>query len=131
KVTKIDIEAVVKGLGVENLLSINAYDLKNNIESIKQFMSREGVKAIVSHGPCALYNDRKKRSSGVPIIPNKVSIETCKTIYACVRDFYCPAIELNIDSRQTEIQLDVCNGCMSCAKLCPVTAISSIGGIKQ
>jgi indolepyruvate ferredoxin oxidoreductase alpha subunit len=127
-VVEVDIEAVVKGIGVQNLLSINAYDLKNNVETIKQFMNKEGVKVVVSHGPCALYNDRKKRSSGVPIIPNKVSPETCKTIYACVRDFYCPAIELNMDTRQTDIQLDVCNGCMSCAKLCPATAISSTGG---
>lgn len=127
KVVEIDIESVVRGIGVQNILSINAYDLKNNVELIKQFLDKEGVKVIISHGPCALYNDRKKRASGVPIIPNKVSSEACKTIYACVRDFYCPAIELNMDTRQTEIQLDVCNGCMSCAKLCPVTAIKSVG----
>jgi indolepyruvate ferredoxin oxidoreductase alpha subunit len=128
KVTEIDIEAVVKGIGVKNITKINAFDPKPNVETMKKAISQDGVNVVISVGPCALWNDRKKRAAKIPIIPNKVGKETCKSIYACVRDFYCPAIQLDIVTRQTAIQTDICNGCMVCAKLCPVSAISSTGG---
>jgi len=127
-VVEIDIEAVVKGMGVKNVVAINAYDPKPNVDVIKDALSKEGPSVVISKGPCALYNDRKKRSQGVPIIPNKVDDETCKTVYACVRDFYCPAIQLDMGNRHTSIQDDLCDGCMVCAKLCPLNAIHSTGG---
>jgi indolepyruvate ferredoxin oxidoreductase alpha subunit len=128
KVAEIDIEAVVRGIGVKNVMKINAFDPKPNVEAMKKAISGEGVNVVISVGPCALYSDRKKRAAKTPIIPNKVGKETCKTIYACVRDFYCPAIQLDMETRQTMIQQDLCNGCMVCAKLCPANAISSTGG---
>jgi indolepyruvate ferredoxin oxidoreductase alpha subunit len=128
KVSEIDIEAIVRGIGVKNVTKINAFDPKPNVETMKKAILGEGVNVVISVGPCALYSDRKKRAAKIPIIPNKVSKEVCKTIYACVRDFYCPAIQLDMETRQTTIQLDICNGCMVCAKLCPVSAISSTGG---
>ncbi|HIH87758.1 TPA: 4Fe-4S binding protein, partial [Candidatus Bathyarchaeota archaeon] len=128
KVAKIDIEAVVRGIGVKNVTKINAFDPKPNVETMKKAILGEGVNVVISVGPCALYSDRKKRAAKIPIIPNKVGKEFCKTIYACVRDFYCPAIQLDMETRQTAIQTDVCNGCMVCAKLCPVSAISTTGG---
>jgi indolepyruvate ferredoxin oxidoreductase alpha subunit len=127
-VVEIDIEAVVKGIGVKNVVTINAYDPKPNVDIIKDALSKDGPSVVISKGPCALYNDRKKRSQGVPIIPNKVDDETCKTVYACVRDFYCPAIQLDMGNRHTSIQDDLCDGCMVCAKLCPLNAIHSTGG---
>ncbi len=130
-VTEIDIEAVLRGLGVKNITVIDAFDPKPNAEAIKQAIMQPGFSAIISVGPCALYNDRKRRRNRIPIIPNKVSEEECKTIYACIRDFYCPAIELDIDTRQASIQQDLCNGCGNCARLCPQTAIASTGGAQQ
>lgn len=128
EVIALDIESVVKGLGVKNVVVIDAFEPKTNVEVIKQAIEKEGVSVVISKGPCALWNDRKKRRSGLPIIANKVDHETCKTIYSCIRDFYCPAIQLDEETRQSTIQYDLCNGCMNCAKLCPVTAIMSTGG---
>jgi len=128
KVTEIDIEAVVRGIGVKNVTKIDAFDPKPNVETMKKAISQEGINVVISVGPCALWNDRKKRAAKIPIIPNEVSEETCKSIYACIRDFYCPAIQIDTETRQSAIQTDTCNGCMVCAKLCPVSAISSTGG---
>jgi indolepyruvate ferredoxin oxidoreductase alpha subunit len=128
QVTELDIEAVVKGIGVKNVLVIDAFDLKVNVDRIKSLMEKEGVKVIISKGPCALYNDRIKRRNRVPIIPNRVEEEECRTVYACVRDFYCPAIQLDVGTRQSVIQEELCNGCGNCARLCPRTAIHSTGG---
>jgi indolepyruvate ferredoxin oxidoreductase alpha subunit len=131
KVTEIDIEAVVRGIGVKNVTKIDPFDPKPNVETMKKAISQEGVNVVISVGPCALWNDRKKRAAKIPIIPNKVGKETCKSIYACIRDFYCPAIQLDMETRQIAIQTDVCNGCMVCSKLCPVSAISSTGGAQK
>jgi indolepyruvate ferredoxin oxidoreductase alpha subunit len=128
EVIEIDIESVVRGIGVKNIIVIDAFNPKSNVEIIKESIEKEGVKVIISNGPCALWNDRNKRRNKVPIVPNKVDSETCKTIYACIRDFYCPAIQLDEDTKQSTIQQDLCNGCMNCSKLCPVTAIQTTGG---
>jgi indolepyruvate ferredoxin oxidoreductase alpha subunit len=127
-VEELNIEAVLRGLGVKNITVIDAFDPKPNVEEIKKGIEQPGFSAIISVGPCALYNDRKRRRNREPIIPNQVSEEECKTIYACIRDFYCPAIQLDMDSRQANIQQDLCNGCGNCARLCPRTAIQTTGG---
>ena len=124
-VTELDIEAVLRGLGATNITVIDAFDPKPNTEKIKKAIEQPGFSAIISVGPCALYNDRKRRRNRVPIIPNKVDIEECKTVYACIRDFYCPAIQVDTKTRQAVIQQDLCNGCGNCARLCPRTAIAS------
>jgi indolepyruvate ferredoxin oxidoreductase alpha subunit len=129
-VVEIDIKAIVKAIGVEHITMINAFDPKNNVDKIKEALEFEGVSVVISKGPCALYNDRLKRKRGVPIIPNMVDKEECKTIYACIRDFYCPAIEMDMESRQAVILKDLCDGCMVCAKLCPVSSIKTTGGVQ-
>jgi indolepyruvate ferredoxin oxidoreductase alpha subunit len=126
-VDEIDIESVLRGIGVRNITLVDAFNPQENIEKIKEAMKEPGVKAIISEGPCALYNDRLKRRNRIPIIPNLVSEEECKTIYACIRDFYCPAIKLDTDTRQANILRDICNGCGNCARLCPRSAIHGTG----
>jgi indolepyruvate ferredoxin oxidoreductase alpha subunit len=129
-VEELNIEAVLRGFGVKNITVINAFEPKPNVDAIKQAIEQPGFSAVISVGPCALYNDRKRRRDRVPIIPNTVSMEECKTIYACIRDFYCPAIQLDMGTRQANIQQDLCNGCGNCARLCPRTAIASTGGVQ-
>lgn len=127
EVVELDIEKVVRGIGVSNLVSVDAFDPKVAGDIIKEALDKSGVSVVISKGACALYSDRLKRRAGTPITPNKVYDEKCKTIYSCIRDFYCPAIYINMETRRTEILDDICNGCMNCAHLCPVSAIASTG----
>jgi len=121
---RIVLEDLLRGLGVRDVTIIDPYDIKNTPGRIKEALARPGLGVIISRRDCALYGDRNKRRKGVPIVPNMVDKATCKRIYACVRDFYCPAISLDGD-RQANIAPDLCDGCMKCAKLCPITAIQS------
>jgi indolepyruvate ferredoxin oxidoreductase alpha subunit len=130
-VDALDIEMVLRGLGVQNITVISAFDPQSNVETIKAAINNPGFNAIISKGPCALYADRNRRRAGETIIPRRVDEETCKTIYACVRDFFCPAIQINMNNRQAYIQEDLCNGCGNCGRLCPRNAISSTGGETQ
>lgn len=122
-VKKIDIEQVVRGIGVTEVVTINAFDPVTNVEKIQKALAYKGVSVIISKGPCALYYDRLKRKRGEPLSPNTVDPKKCKTIYACMRDFYCPAIEMDMKTRKSRIITDLCNGCNVCALLCPADAI--------
>jgi len=124
---RIDLETLLKGLGIQDLTVIDPYQIKDTPAVLKEAFSRPGIGVVISRRDCALYGDRNKRRKGVPIVPNKVDKATCKRIYACVKEFYCPAISLDGD-RQASIARELCDGCMKCSKLCPITAIKSTGG---
>jgi len=124
---RIDLEALLKGLGIQDLTVIDPYQIKDTPAVLKEAFSRPGIGVVISRRDCALYGDRNKRRKGVPIVPNKVDKATCKRIYACVKEFHCPAISLDGD-RQASIARELCDGCMKCSKLCPITAIKSTGG---
>ena len=57
---KLDIETIVRAIGVKKVIVINAFDPQNNVEPIKEALAYQGVSVVISKGPCALYNDRKK-----------------------------------------------------------------------
>jgi indolepyruvate ferredoxin oxidoreductase alpha subunit len=122
-----DLEAVLKGLGVRDLTVVDAYDMKGAPGIIKEALGRPGLGVIISRRDCALYGDRNKRKKGIPILPNMVDKNACRRIYACVNDFYCPAISVDGD-RQAYISRELCDGCNECAKLCPVSSIKPEGG---
>ena len=120
------LEDVLRGFGVKDITIIDAYDVKESPKIIKEAVGRPGFGVIISRRVCALYGDRIKRKKGEKIIPNQVDKQVCNRIYACVRDFNCPAISVDEDM-QTKISRELCDGCMVCAKLCPINAIKTTG----
>lgn len=125
---RIDLEMLLAGLGIKDITLIDPYQIKDTPAKVGEALARPGLGVIISRRDCALYGDRNKRRKGVPIVPNQVDKPACKRIYACVKDFHCPAISLD-DDRQASIARDLCDGCMKCAKLCPAMAIKPSGGV--
>jgi indolepyruvate ferredoxin oxidoreductase alpha subunit len=123
----LDIEAVCKGLGVQHIAIMDSYDVKNNIDIIKEAMDFKGPSVIISKRACALHGDRIKRKTGVPIIQNEVDKDICKKPHTCIRDFFCPSFTFDTDDRAARIRPEICDGCGVCAKLCPFDSISPIG----
>ncbi|MHC4777562.1 MAG: thiamine pyrophosphate-dependent enzyme, partial [Planctomycetota bacterium] len=124
----VDIEEVVRAVGVEHVGIMNAFDPKAGVDILKKALDHGGVSVVISRGPCALYGDRKKRKGGDAIIPRMVRPDLCRSIHACIRDFHCPAIEVDPDSGRARIVENLCNGCGNCARLCPASAIEAKGG---
>jgi len=131
---KIPIENVLKGMGFENVIINDCYDVKNSIKSFKKALEQPGATVIISRGPCALWNDRNKRTRGEKIQPFFVDNEICRKCHTCMRDFYCPAISM--ESMETEymddngkmwkgfsshISTELCDGCGVCSIICPYT----------
>ncbi|UCG68360.1 MAG: indolepyruvate ferredoxin oxidoreductase subunit alpha, partial [Thermoplasmata archaeon] len=100
---RIMIENVVKGIGVEHVAIMDSYDVKNNVNIIKEALDFKGPSVVISHRSCALHGDRIKRRTGVPIIQNEVNKDTCKKPHTCIRDFYCPSFTFDTDDRAARI----------------------------
>ncbi len=131
---KAKIEDVLHALGVEKVLIVNPFDTKTMATQIKPVFDTPGLAAIISRGPCALWNDRNKRRRGEKIRPYYVDQKICHKCHTCMRDFYCPAISMKdakteyVDESgkkwvgySSYISPDLCDGCGVCSILCPYT----------
>lgn len=112
---KINIEQVLRGIGLTTVETVNPLDLENAVACVKRVSKEQGVKAILFKSPCiALCKSTKKA---------QIDIEKCINCKKCIQSLGCPAI--TITDGQVAIDDSQCTGCMLCAKVCPVGAISS------
>ncbi len=123
---KLDIKAVLEGIGIEKIYDIYSYEVKDNVPMIKKALEHEGVSAVISHGECALYHFRNYRHAGGKLVPYYIDLDKCESVHACVLNFMCPAISVIPDEDgKARIHQDICVGCGVCSKLCPKGAIKS------
>ncbi|GAB4323568.1 MAG: indolepyruvate ferredoxin oxidoreductase subunit alpha [Promethearchaeota archaeon] len=131
---RVELESVVRGMGFENVLVVDPFDAKVAAAAMREFLGRPGPSVVISRGPCALWNDRNKRGAGEAIVPYHVDASICRKCHTCMRDFYCPAISMEVEATEYEdargkvwrghssrISADLCNGCGVCSILCPYT----------
>jgi len=116
---KIDIEALVKGLGVEFVKVVDPYDIQATMKLFKEALQYDGPAVIIARHPCALLEYRDKKRKG-PVPVYTVNEEKCTNCHICVDTFACPAFVAlpNIMS----IDPAVCLGCGSCVPVCPFNA---------
>ena len=131
---KIQIEDVLKGIGFKNIIINDCFDARNCIPSFKKALEEPGPTVIISRGPCALWNDRRKRTRGEKIQPFYVDQDICHKCHTCMKDFYCPAISMDSQEKQyidengklwqgysSYISPELCDGCGVCSIICPYT----------
>ncbi len=108
----LDIEKVVRAVGVDNLRKVDCYDLKGVEDAVKASVGEDGVSVIIAKRPCALL-DRN--------YPPAMKIDNCKKCGMCLK-LGCPAIEKQADG-SAKINFSQCVGCGLCAKVCKFDAI--------
>jgi len=119
---QIDIENVVKALGVKHVSVIKPYNVKKSIEAIKEAVAFKGVSVIIAKEKCILYAKNLKQVKG-----NKFQVsDKCKNHRECLNNFACPAFYL--DGDRVKIDENLCTGCAVCAQLCPERAIVPVKG---
>jgi indolepyruvate ferredoxin oxidoreductase alpha subunit len=116
----LDLEAVVRGLGVEHIEVVDPRNLKEAAEGIKRALDHDGLSVVISKAPCILLERRAKKGS----VLYAVNQETCKKCKLCVKTFACPA--LYTDGEDVRINAALCTGCGVCSQVCPYGAIEVV-----
>lgn len=113
-VAKVSIEAVLHGIGLTTVETIDPLDLEASVDCVKRVAAEPGVKAIIFKSPCIAITKPDK--------PLHVKTETCINCKKCIRELGCPAIVIH--DGQVQIDSSLCTGCTLCSQVCPVHAIT-------
>ncbi len=108
----IDIESLVKTLGIKNVKTIDAYNIQEIKKTAKQFSDSNQLSVIIAKRECIFLKPK----------PNLIYeiTEDCKKCGACLK-IGCPAIE-RVNNRY-RIDKGLCYGCSICSQVCPNKAI--------
>ena len=128
--TRLDIEAMLRGLGVKKIVTIDSYEVMQNIKLIREALDHKGPSVVISRRECALYHFRNYRHAGGRIVPFFIDPDTCRNAYTCIRDFMCPAISVDPETGHSRIAPDICVGCGVCARICGFKAIRSTATLR-
>lgn len=114
----IDIEKLVRGIGVKYVEEVNPYDVKAATKAMRGALEHDGVAIIISKCPCPL--ELKKRRM-LEAKRCEVDQSKCIQCYTCLKMIACPALIKRGDSVETDPTQ--CIGCGMCANVCPKGAI--------
>ncbi len=114
----IDLEVLCKAVGVKNVLTIDAFDIKSLESAIKESVNGDELTVIIAKAPCALLKGQK--------FPYKCVCDTekCKKCGMCLK-IGCPAITKQADGT-IKIDESMCNGCGLCKSYCKFDAINKV-----
>lgn len=112
-VAKVNIEAVLQGIGVTAVETVNPLYLAKSIEVVRKMAGLPGVKAIIFKYPCIAITKPEGKMA--------VDIDKCVGCRKCIREIGCPG--LIIRDGQVTIDESLCTGCGLCSQICPFEAI--------
>ncbi|MCL2670370.1 MAG: thiamine pyrophosphate-dependent enzyme, partial [Syntrophaceae bacterium] len=127
----VDLEDLVRALGVQSVRVADPYDLQSLRTSLKEALAKEGPSVVISRGDCVLF----KRNSQPAKRPLMVAADACVGCKLCL-GLGCPAIAWKLETEVpgegkggkkrpaiASIDPDRCNGCGICEQLCKSGAI--------
>ncbi len=117
---RVDIETLVRAIGVEHLSIIKPFKVNKSIETIKEALAFKGVSVVISRQPCALYAKAQKLLKPRAF---KVS-DKCVDHKECINGIACQSFYIEDD--RVKINADTCVGCALCAQICPENAITPL-----
>ena len=119
---RIDIPQLCRVLGVQNVRTIDPYDLETTKKTLAEEMERAETSVIVTDRPCVLVKREGVFDKG-PVLT--VFEEKCTGCRACLK-IGCPAIVWKpTDGKKGKAYIDyqLCTGCDVCRQLCKFEAI--------
>ncbi|WP_324734842.1 indolepyruvate ferredoxin oxidoreductase subunit alpha [Thermococcus sp. SY098] len=119
KFNEIDIEALVKALGVKYVKTVDPYDLKAMREAIKEAMRVKGPAVIIAKRECIIPVIRRGEIGELPTVIE----DKCVGCKACILLTGCPALVYDPETNKVRIDPLICTGCGICNQLCPFDAI--------
>jgi indolepyruvate ferredoxin oxidoreductase alpha subunit len=120
---EIDIESVVRAMGVEDMWVVDAMDVKGVEEAIREAVAIDDRPTVILvNGECVFVPEFRRR----PVA--RVDEEVCNGCGFCFR-VGCPAIlksdEVDEKTNRPKAEIDplLCTGCTVCLQVCPRGAI--------
>ncbi len=121
---EIEIEPLVRALGIDEVVTIDAYEVETIEKTLKRWLKQDGPAVLVAKHACALLPEERKKYVSLQVDPN-----VCNGCTICFR-IGCPAIlksdKLDPKYHRPLAEIDplLCTGCEICARVCPRDAIS-------
>lgn len=117
---RVDIEEVVRAVGVKEVTVIEPFKIKKSIEAVKKALAFQGVSVVISKEMCTLYAKSLKLQKG----KRYQVTDRCKNHRDCISHLGCPAFYLS--EEKVQINPAQCTGCAVCVQVCPENAILPI-----
>ncbi len=117
----VNIEQLVRGIGVSDVKVVNAFDMKALRTAVRSSLDNPELSVIIVRGTCSV---RLRKRSGQRV----VDAERCDNCGTCFM-LGCPAIQ-KLDT-QVYIDSTLCSGdaCTICEQICPKKAIAPLAEI--
>ena len=114
---RVDIENLVKALGVDHVSVIKPFKVNKSIETLKEAMAFDGVSVVIAKEPCILWakSIKLKKTRAFEVT------DKCTDHKECINGIACPSFY--IEEGRVKIDADTCVGCALCAQICPENAI--------
>jgi indolepyruvate ferredoxin oxidoreductase alpha subunit len=121
---QVDWETLLKGLGVEHVRLVDAYDLEGIRNVLEEEIHRDSPSVIVVQGACMLLRNRPVKIHD----PYRIDRDVCTNCGMCLR-VGCPAISRKDASPEESPIIDEtqCTGCDLCFQVCEFEAIGREG----
>jgi indolepyruvate ferredoxin oxidoreductase alpha subunit len=110
---EIDIETLVRALGIEDVCVCDPNDMKATRQSLKAATTNDDLSVIIFRSPCVLLT----REKNTPYV-----VTSCTSCGVCLT-LGCPAIGKNTSNGNAYIDSSMCIGCGQCAQYCNFNAI--------
>ncbi len=111
----VDLEQLVRGIGIEDVKVVNAFDVKALRAAVRKAINSPQLSVIIVRGGCSV---RLKTRSG----QRTIDIEKCDYCGVCLR-LGCPAIQKLGERLYIDVPFCAGDACTLCEQLCPKKAI--------
>jgi indolepyruvate ferredoxin oxidoreductase alpha subunit len=124
----VDIEALVRALGVEKVRTVNPLNLGDAREALAWALGQAEPAVIIARWPCALKkrSERDRAEFGAGFGRCAVDESACVGCGLCIRTG-CPALRFDKAAKKVRIDSSQCLGCEVCLQVCPKRAIAKVG----
>ena len=116
---ELDLEGIVKAIGVTDVRTINPNNMKDVRKALKEATKSDELSVLIFKSPCVLLE--RKRKPAYAVTNDCTACGVCKTLG-------CPAIAKNESDGHAMIDSQQCIGCGQCEQYCAFKAIVSTEG---
>ncbi|UCE98214.1 MAG: indolepyruvate ferredoxin oxidoreductase subunit alpha, partial [Dehalococcoidia bacterium] len=113
----VNLELLARSLGIKDVKTIDAWDLKTLREGVKGALTRQELSVIIVQGACSVRASKH-------VNPRMIDKEICNQCNLCLM-IGCPAIGREWEQIYIDASLCIGDACTLCQQLCPRGAINS------